>query len=136
MNNIGAETENRTVLAMLENLFFAAKIKQAAEINGFETVFAKNAEQALESVHATIPKMIIVDLNAETGSPLVLIKALKSDEQLKNIPVVGFVSHVNVEVQEQARAAGCDRVMARSVFEQSLIRILNEMKRDYGTNKK
>jgi PleD family two-component response regulator len=120
--------KSRIVLALLENIFFAAKINQATEMTGFEVVYVKNANQGMEKALATIPRLIIVDLNANTGDPLTLVKGLKSDEQLKNIPVIGFVSHVNVELQEQARAAGCDRVMARSAFEQSLKRLLNEMK--------
>jgi PleD family two-component response regulator len=128
MSEIKDEQKNGVILALLDNLFFAAKINQAVGMTGFEAVYAKNADQALERAHATNPKLIIVDLNSNTGSPFTLIKSLKSDEQLKNTPVIGFVSHVNVELQEQARAAGCDRVMARSVFEQNLIRLLNEMR--------
>ena len=131
---IETEKRKRVVLAQLDNLFFAAKINQATEMAGFEAVYAKNADQGLEKALATIPKLIIVDLNSTTGSPFVLLKGLKSDERLKDIPVLGFVSHVNVELQEQARAAGCDRIMARSVFEQGLIRLLNEMKKDYEIN--
>src|SRR5262245_15181782 len=133
MAEIESDKKKRVVLTLLDNLFFAAKINQAAGLTGFEAVYAKNADQALEQALATTPSLIIVDLNANTGFPLILIKALKADERFKNIPLIGFVSHVNVELQEQARAAGCDRVMARSVFEQNLIRLLNEMKRDYET---
>jgi PleD family two-component response regulator len=131
MAEIEVEKKKEIVLAMLDNLFFAAKINQAAGMAGFEAVYAKNAELGLEKALAKSPRLIIVDLNANTGSPLDLIRSLKSNEQLKSIPVIGFFSHVNVELQERARAAGCDRVMARSAFEQSLIRLLREMKRDY-----
>jgi CheY-like chemotaxis protein len=123
-----AEKKTGVILVLLDNLFFASKINQAAGMSGFETDYAKNAEQALTRARAGRPRLIIVDLNANTGFPLDFIKQLKSDEQLKNIPVIGFVSHVNVELQEQARAAGCDRVLVRSVFEQSLIRLLDGMK--------
>lgn len=130
MAEIEAENNNGVVLVLLDNLFFAAKINQAAGTTGFEAIYVKDAEQGLEKALDKNPRLIIVDLNSNTGSPLVLIKTLKSNEQLKNIPVIGFVSHVNMELQDQAREAGCDRVLARSVFEQSLIRLLTEMKRD------
>jgi CheY-like chemotaxis protein len=123
-----AEKKNGVILVLLDNLFFASKINQAAGMTGFETAYAKNADQALARARAEKPRLIVVDLNATNGFPLVFIKELKSDEQLKNIPVIGFVSHVNVELQEEARAAGCDRVLARSVFERSLIRLLNGIK--------
>src|SRR5262245_6665182 len=93
---IEAGKKSRVVLALLDNLFFAAKINQATEMAGFEVVYVKNADQGMEKAQATSPSLIIVDLNANTGDPLILIKGLKSDDQLKNIPVIGFVSHVNV----------------------------------------
>jgi hypothetical protein len=42
--------------------------------------------------------------------------------------VVAFLSHVQVELAAQARAAGCDEVMPRSSFTQNLAAILGTAK--------
>jgi hypothetical protein len=41
------------------------------------------------------------------------------------VPTVGFGSHVDRELLEAARAAGCDQVLARSAFFSRLQQILH-----------
>ncbi|HZE62914.1 MAG TPA: hypothetical protein VE056_03505, partial [Pyrinomonadaceae bacterium] len=52
-------------------------------------------------------------------------RELKTDESLAGIPVVGFFSHVEVELQRKAVQAGYDQVMPRSVFFGELANILS-----------
>ena len=112
------------ILVLLDNLFFAAKINQAAASSGITVKYVKKAEYALEEARKEIPSLIIVDLDAADCSPLELLFGLKSDEKLRSIPTLGFVSHINTGRQEQAREAGCDRVLARSTFDRDLTSIL------------
>jgi hypothetical protein len=44
------------------------------------------------------------------------------------VPVVAFLSHVQVELAEAARAAGCREVMPRSEFTRNLATILERAK--------
>jgi hypothetical protein len=53
-----------------------------------------------------------------------LARAFKADENLKAIPLLGFFSHVQTELQQAALAAGFDRVMPRSAFAKHLAEIL------------
>jgi PleD family two-component response regulator len=112
------------ILVLLDNLFFAAKINQASERSGIKVRYAKKAEQALEEAKKEIPSLIIIDLDEAKCSPLEFIKKLKADEELRSIPTLGFVSHINTGTQELARGAGCDRVLARSTFDRDLTSIL------------
>jgi hypothetical protein len=43
---------------------------------------------------------------------------------MKHISVIGFVSHVQGELKLKAQESGCDMVLARSAFSQSLPQIL------------
>jgi PleD family two-component response regulator len=115
------------ILVLLDNLFFAAKINQAAAKSGIRVDYAKKAEQALEMARKEHPSLIIIDLDEARCSPLDLIKSLKSDEELRSIRTLGFVSHINAGIQEQARDAGCDRVLARSAFDRDIASILNQL---------
>jgi hypothetical protein len=56
--------------------------------------------------------------------PLKMITKLKATPELKGISLIGFVSHVQGELKQQAHEAGCDIVMARSAFSQNLPQIL------------
>jgi CheY-like chemotaxis protein len=65
-------------------------------------------------------------LNAVHGDPLGLIRDLKADAELRAVPLVAFVAHVDAGLQAEARAAGCDRVMARSIFFKNLTALLEQ----------
>ena len=123
------------VLAVLDNLFFVAKIKEAALQTGLRLETARSAEQAMAKSKANSPIIILIDLDAAGCQPFDLIRQLKADQSLQAIPLLGFVSHVQTDVQEQARQLGCDRVLARSVFSRDLPRLLAEAAERAAQNK-
>jgi PleD family two-component response regulator len=115
----------KKVLAAVEDLYFIAKINQAAAQAGAEIRYARGADRLLAMARAEQPSLIILDLNAAGCAPLDLLSQLKADAELREIPTLGFVAHVQTELQEQARKAGCDRVLARSTFSRDLPGILS-----------
>jgi CheY-like chemotaxis protein len=119
---------SRTVLAMVDNLFFASKIRGTAEQIGVTVKFARNADAMLNAARRDQPDLIIFDLNSERNSPADMARQLKADEQLRPIPLLGFFSHVQTELQRQAEEAGIDQVIPRSAFTKHLSEILS------GTN--
>jgi len=66
------------------------------------------------------PSLIIFDLNMESAEPVKLITQLKADAETKAISLIGFLSHIQVELKQQAQEAGCDMVLARSAFSQNM----------------
>ena len=114
----------RTVIAAVDDMFFAAKIRAAAEHLGVTLRSMRNPEQLLNAARESNADLIIVDLHAQTLDPIALARVIKSDEQLKSIPLLGFFSHVQTELQREAVAAGFDEVVPRSVFSRDLGEIL------------
>jgi CheY-like chemotaxis protein len=114
----------RIVIAVVDDLFFASKIRGTAEEVGVTVKFARNADAMLNAARRDQPDLIIFDLNSERTNPMELAKQLKADEQLRAIPLLGFFSHVQAELQRQAQEAGFDRVMPRSAFTRNLSEIL------------
>jgi PleD family two-component response regulator len=113
----------KKVLAAVEDLFFTVKINEAAKRVGMDIEFVKSDKDVLEKAK-TGPTVIILDLNYDSVSPLKLISKLKGSEQLKNISVISYLSHVQGELKQKAHEAGCDMVLARSAFSQNLQQIL------------
>ena len=115
--------QHKKVLAVLEDLFFTVKINESAKRAGMQAEFVKSEQDALDKA-AQKPSVIILDLNFSRIDPLHLIKRLKSDEAAREISLIGYVSHVQGELKQQAQEAGCDMVLARSAFSQNLPVIL------------
>jgi CheY-like chemotaxis protein len=114
----------RTVIAVMDDLFFASKIRGTAEQHGVSVRFAKTVEDVLKEALAQTPALVIVDLHSQRCEPIELAQRLKSEEQLRTVPLLGFFSHVQTELKNQAEQAGFDRVMPRSAFSQNLTAIL------------
>lgn len=114
---------NKTVLAVVSDLFFSAKINEAAKRAGAAVEYATDASSVLEKARAK-PMVIILDLNFEAVSPLDLIATLKSDIAFKGVSLIGYLSHVQGELKQKAQEAGCDMVMPKSAFSVNLPQIL------------
>jgi CheY-like chemotaxis protein len=123
MENLSSEASHK-VIALVDDMFFAAKIRGTAEALGVELHTARTIDAVLELARAGGTRLIIADLHARGCDPFALAGRLKSDEDLKMIPLLGFFSHVQTELQKQAAAAGYDRILPRSSFSKNLPRIL------------
>lgn len=119
----GIAAQPRRAVAAVDDLFFAAKINEAAKRAGIAMDFVKD-DQSLLELAAAKPALIILDLNFSAIKPLQTITKLKATPELKGISVIGYVSHVQGELKQRAHDLGCDMVMARSAFSQNLPTLL------------
>jgi CheY-like chemotaxis protein len=117
------------VLAIVDDLMFASKIKTAAGQLGVPLTFARSKDSALAAIHANAPSLVILDLSNPRTDPLGTAIAIKGDAATKAIRTVGYVSHVQTDVIEAARQAGVDEVLARSAFTARLGEILADSAR-------
>ena len=107
-------------------MFFASKIRAVAEAVGVEISFPRNKEALLQKARDLKPQLIMMDLHNQKVDPNGLASELKADEQLRDIRLLGFFSHVQTELQRNAMAAGFDQVIPRSVFARDLPEILKQ----------
>lgn len=112
------------VLAAIDDIFFKAKIRAAAEQLGVEVEFARDTERCVEAARQNSPALLIADLHSERCDPFAIAELFKADEGLRSVRLVGFFSHVQTEVQQRAQLAGFDQVLPRSAFVQRLPAIL------------
>ena len=116
----------RYLIAAVDDMFFASKIRATAEGLGLEVRFTKNADAAIEMARAEMPSLLVADLHSEKSDPFGLAERMKAEDGLRDIELVGFFSHVETALQERATRAGYDRVMPRSAFSNQLPQILSE----------
>lgn len=108
------------VVALVDDIFFIAKMKETAKQTGVALETAGTATALAEAAKAGATSLLIVDLNAR-GS----IEAIEELRAAGNtLPVIAFFSHVQAELADRARAAGCEQVMPRSKFTRELAEIL------------
>lgn len=113
------------VIAIVDDLFFAAKIRGTAEQVGVLTTFPRTIEAAIEVAVRDQPSLILCDLHSQKINPIELAERLKAAESTRSIPLLGFFSHVQTELQRAAKSAGFDQVIPRSIFAKDLMQILS-----------
>ncbi len=115
----------RNLIAAVDDMFFAAKIRATAEALGVTIKFYRQAAALIGAAAEQSPDLIIVDLHNEKVDAIGLAVELKSSEALKTVQLLGFFSHVQTELQRRALEAGYDQVIPRSVFSRDLAKILD-----------
>jgi PleD family two-component response regulator len=110
----------RRVLAAVEDLLFKSKISETASTLGIEASFPRNPKRLLEALRESPPDLLVLDLNSARFEPLALLQTIRSDDATREVPTVGFLSHVQKDLAVAAREAGCDRIVARSAFTKDL----------------
>lgn len=117
---------NQPVLVAVDDLFFMSKISETARQLGVPLLFARGQDEVIARALSEKPALLIVDLNSTRCSPIETIGQIKEDADLRHIPIVGFLSHVQGDLKVRATMVGCDRVLPRSVFAAHLAKILSE----------
>lgn len=113
------------VVALLDDIFFQAKVAEAAKHLGVELKMCTSSDAFAAEISSGQPKLIIVDLNARSN-PLDAIATGRANAP--DVPLIAFLSHVQTDLAEKARAAGCAEVMPRSKFTRDLATILARAK--------
>ena len=116
---------NRIVIAVVDDMFFASKIRATAEALGVDISFVRSQESLLQKAREKKPDLVVVDLHNQKLSAEDVASAIRSDDQLHEVWLLGFFSHVQVELQRAAVAAGFNQVVPRSVFASELGKILS-----------
>jgi CheY-like chemotaxis protein len=123
---------SQIVISVVDDMFFASKIRAVAEAAGVEISSPRSQEAVVSKARETKPGLIVVDLHNQRIDPVALARELKADEELRGIKLLGFFSHIQTELQRNAVAAGFDRVIPRSVFARELEQILTTDYTDTG----
>lgn len=108
-------------LALVDDLFFIAKMQETARQIGVELKTVNTSVALLQAAAEADVTLIILDLNAR-GGPMQALEELTASGNKK--PTVAFLSHVQTELAERAKALGATQVMPRSAFTQNLAAIL------------
>jgi hypothetical protein len=131
INPVIADNAPTRIFFFIEDLFFLAKIQEASRKLGVKVEFVKGDKDVLarimdapEGERATL---LVFDLNNAAAKPLTIIPKFKTKFK-KSVSIIGFLSHLQGDLKMKAAEAGCDSVMPRSAFSQSLPNLL----RRYG----
>jgi CheY-like chemotaxis protein len=118
----------RPALAYCPDLLFTSKITDTGRHLGIKVEVVDSATQLEERASAILPTLILIDLGSNGVDYAGSIRRLRNS--LPDTVLIAYGSHVDKQLREQAKNAGCHEVYARSEF----VKVLPDLLRRYITH--
>jgi two-component system cell cycle response regulator DivK len=105
----------KTVLIVEDNELNQKLFVDVLEANGYATVAADNAADAMRLARAHRPDLILLDIQLPEISGLEVTKWLKADPELAAIPVIAVTALAMKGDEAMVRAGGCDDFISKPI---------------------
>ncbi len=109
-----------TVVALVRDLMFVGRLTAEARAAGVPIKIIRDPAMLNSDTQLSL---LLVDLNL----PGAIESAGKYKSRSAATPIIGFVAHTDTATIDSARAAGIDRVLARSAFVVQLPSLLKSL---------
>ena len=96
------------------------KLCRAILKDNYQIFTATSAEEGLESAKRILPDLILMDIQLPGMDGLTATRAIRSDDQLKETPVIALTSFAMVGDREKMLSAGCDEYLPKPIDIQGL----------------
>ncbi|HEX7092587.1 MAG TPA: histidine kinase [Nitrospiraceae bacterium] len=121
------QTDQKTVLVGVTDIFFYTKVRDALMSKGYRIERARAQQDIAEKASAAIPSAVILNMNDETLNAFQALETLKADAHLKTIPILAFANHEEVDTFNRARAMGVTKIVSRNEFSSRLKDLVEEV---------
>jgi CheY-like chemotaxis protein len=108
----------KSLIACVEDLFFRSKIDATARHLNVPVRFV-NAKELARAAAEKDAAAVLVELSADSGG-LEAVRKIRQQEETRDLPVIGFLSHVERDLAQKAESAGVTKVLPRSQFSETL----------------
>jgi CheY-like chemotaxis protein len=115
----------KSVVACVEDLFFRSKIDATARHLNVPVRFT-GLEGLPEACEHQGTAAVLIELSSN-GAALEAVRKLRASRQTRDLPIIGFLSHVDRELAKNAETAGVTQVMPRSQFSETLPDLLMDL---------
>ena len=109
----------KNILVADDDIDVVTFVSTVLEKSGYKVISAKDGEEALEKIKANRPDLVILDILMPKQSGIKLYRELKTDQSLKDIPVVilsGISKRTFLRSQEALTEFGGEAVPEPEVY--------------------
>lgn len=108
------------VLFIDDDVLTLQTLKKSVELFGHEALLASSGKQAFELLSQDLPDLILTDMSLPDMDGPTIIGNLKSDERLKEIPIVVLSASPEVDAVAVVQTAGANEFLSKPVRLQTL----------------
>ena len=115
----------KSLVACVEDLFFRSKIDATARHLNVPVRFV-GVNELPEGSSGEETAAVLIELSPN-GAPLEAVKRIRENRKTRELPIIGFLSHVDRELAQKASISGVTQVMPRSQFSETLPDLLMDL---------
>jgi CheY-like chemotaxis protein len=108
------------ILIVDDNVTNLKLVTYLMKSRGYDVTTATDADSALETIHASRPQLILMDLQLPGIDGLELTRRLKADPDTSDIKIIAVTAYAMKGDQERALAAGCDDYVTKPIDTRAL----------------
>ncbi len=105
----------KTILIVEDNDLNMKLFNDLLQAHGYDTLQTSDGYEAMDITREHHPDLILMDIQLPKVSGLDIIKKIKSDDELKNIPVIAVTAFAMKGDEEKIRDGGCDGYIAKPI---------------------
>jgi len=105
----------KLVMIVEDNDLNLKLFRDLLEAHGYATLHTRDGFEVLDLARQNHPDLIIMDIQLPEVSGIEITSWLKSDDELKAIPVIAVTAFAMRGDEEKIRAGGCDDYLSKPI---------------------
>jgi two-component system cell cycle response regulator DivK len=119
----------KTILIVEDNELNMKLFNDLLEAHGYRTVQTRTGTEALGLAREHRPDLILMDIQLPEVSGLEVTQRLKSDAELRHIPVIAITAFAMKGDEEKIRQGGCEAYLSKPI---SVVKFLETVRNYLG----
>jgi len=105
----------KTVMIVEDDKLNMKLLTDLLKVEGYNTIQQADGMGAYDAILKHRPDLVLMDIQLPGQSGLEIAEALKSNAELKDIPVIAVTAHAHQEDRRTCLDHGCDGYMAKPI---------------------
>lgn len=126
------ENRVRKVMIVDDSVTVRKVTSRLMERQGWDVVTAKDGIDAMSQLQETYPDIVLLDIEMPRMDGFEVLRAVRRDERLQNIPIIMITSRTGEKHQQQALELGVNRYLGKPFQEANLLATIEEVIAEAG----
>ena len=115
------------ILVVEDNEINRDMVVRRLQRRGFTIVSAVDGQQGIDMTRSEKPDLILMDMSLPVLDGWEATRQIKSDPDIKHIPIIGLTAHAMVGDRDKAIQAGCNDYATKPVEFEKLVGLINRL---------
>jgi CheY-like chemotaxis protein len=115
------------ILVVEDNEINRDMVVRRLQRRGFTIVSAVDGQQGIDMTRSEKPDLILMDMSLPVVDGWEATRQIKSDPDIKHIPIIGLTAHAMVGDRDKAIQAGCNDYATKPVEFEKLVGLINRL---------